>query len=119
MEAFESGLHQGKPIKRMATKENFHKCRSHFFNFRAIMWRFGRDVALIMDNLNNRKMKRKRHLRLIASLATVTINLLSNIQFHVLMDLAIKIFSLTRGPTGHILDTAIRCFRAIRVQLPN
>ena len=25
----------------------------------------------------------------------------------------------TRGPMGHILDTAIRCFRAMRVQLPN
>ena len=24
-----------------------------------------------------------------------------------------------RGPMGHILDTAIRCFRAIRVQLPS
>ena len=27
--------------------------------------------------------------------------------------------TLTRGPMGRILDTAIRCFRAIRVQLPN
>ena len=26
---------------------------------------------------------------------------------------------LTRGPIGHILDTTIRCVRAIRVQLPN
>ena len=26
---------------------------------------------------------------------------------------------ITRGPMGHILDTTMRCFRAIRVQLPN
>ena len=25
----------------------------------------------------------------------------------------------TRGPMGHILDTTIRCLRAIKVQLPN
>ena len=31
----------------------------------------------------------------------------------------LKFLWLTRGPMGHILDTAIRCFRAIRVQLPN
>ena len=28
-------------------------------------------------------------------------------------------YSLRRGPMGHILDTTMRCFRAIRVQLPN
>ena len=28
-------------------------------------------------------------------------------------------FNQTRGPMGHILDTTMRCFRAIRVQLPN
>ena len=27
--------------------------------------------------------------------------------------------NVTRGPMGHILDKGIRCFKAIRVQLPN
>ena len=30
-----------------------------------------------------------------------------------------SILMLTRGPMGHILDTIMRCFRAIRIQLPN
>ena len=45
--------------KRMATLENFLKNRSHCFNFRAIGYLFGRDVAyLISLNLNNRKINR-------------------------------------------------------------
>ena len=31
----------------------------------------------------------------------------------------IRLPHVTRGPMGHILDTTMRCFRAITVQLPN
>ena len=49
--------------KGMATYETSYKNRSHFFNFRAIGYLFGGDVAYLislnMANLNVRKMHRK------------------------------------------------------------
>ena len=44
----------------VATYENSYKNRSHFFNFRAMMYLFGKDVVYLISsnktNLNNRKV---------------------------------------------------------------
>ena len=64
----------------MATYENSYKNRSHFFNSRAIVYLFGRDVAYLiplnMAYLNNRRINKKGYLRVILQLGMHSLSFL-------------------------------------------
>ena len=66
----------------MATLENSYKNCWHYFNFRAIVYLFGRCAAelkpLSMANLNNGKIHRKEYLRVIVQLGMRSLSFLRN-----------------------------------------